>query len=96
MAFGFVVVKFSLFLKQISIILGKGIVDQSKGYSSVAGIVLVIVGAIAAVLSYIRYKKTAKQLDAGYYKHSSLLMTILTAFIFSVSGFLIIYLIKSI
>jgi putative membrane protein len=96
MAFGFVVVKFSLFLKQISIILGKGIVDQSKGYSSVAGIVLVIVGAIAAVLSYIRYKKTAKQLDAGYYKHSSLLMTILTAFIFSVSVFLIIYLIKSI
>ena len=96
MAFGFVVVKFYLFLKQISIILGKGIVDQSKGYSSVAGIVLVNVGAIAAVLSYIRYKKTAKQLDLGYYKHSSLLMTILTAFIFSVSVFLIIYLIKSI
>ena len=56
MAFGFVVVKFSLFLKQISIILGKGMVDHSKGYSSVAGIVLVIVGAITAVLSYIRYK----------------------------------------
>jgi putative membrane protein len=96
MAFGFVVVKFSLFLKQISIILGKGIADQSKGYSSVAGIVLVIVGAIAAVLSFIRYKRTEKQLDEGYYKHSSLLMTLLTAFIFSVSVFLIIYLIKSI
>src|SRR5579863_7274265 len=96
MAFGFVVVKFSLFLKQISIILGKGLEDQSKGYSSVAGIVLVIMGAIVAVLSYIRYKKTEKQLDAGYYKHSSLLMTILTAFILSVSIFLIIYLIKSI
>jgi putative membrane protein len=96
MAFGFVVVKFSLFLKQISIILGKGIVDQSKGYSSVAGIVLVIVGAITAILSYIRYKKTEKQLDEGYYKHSSLLITILTIFIFSVSVFLIVYLIKSI
>jgi putative membrane protein len=96
MAFGFVVVKFSLFLKQISIILGKGMVDHSKGYSSVAGIVLVIVGAITAVLSYIRYKKTEKQLDAGYFKNSSLLMTILTALIFSVSVFLIIYLIKSI
>jgi putative membrane protein len=96
MAFGFVVVKFSLFLKQISIILGKGIVDQSKGYSSVAGIVLVIVGVIMSVLSYIKYKKTEKQLDAGYYKHSSLLITILTAFIFIVSVFLIIYLIRSI
>jgi putative membrane protein len=96
MAFGFVVVKFSLFLKQISIILGKGVVDQSKGYSSVAGIVLVIVGVIVSLLSYIKYKKTEKQLDAGYYKHSSLLITILTAFIFVVSVFLIIYLIRSI
>jgi putative membrane protein len=96
MAFGFVVVKFSLFLKQISIILGKGGIDQSKGYSSVAGIVLVIVGAITAVLSYIRFKKTEKQLAEGYYKHSSLLITILTVFIFSVSVFLIVYLIKSI
>jgi putative membrane protein len=96
MAFGFVVVKFSLFLKQISIILGKEIVDQSKGHSSVAGIVLVIVGAAVAVLSFIRYKKTVKQLDAGYYKHSSLLLTLLTAFIFCVSVFLTIYLIRSI
>jgi putative membrane protein len=96
MAFGFVVVKFSLFLKQISIILGKGTVDQTKGYSSVAGIVLVIVGVIMSVLSYIKYKKTEKQLDEGFYKHSSLLITILTSFIFIVSVFLIIYLIKSI
>jgi len=96
MAFGFVVVKFSLFLKQISLILGKGVPDQSKGYSSVAGIVLVIVGVIVSLLSYFKYKKTEKQLDAGYYKHSSLLITILTAFIFIVSVFLVIYLIRSI
>jgi putative membrane protein len=96
MAFGFVVVKFSLFLKQISLILGKGTVDQSKGYSSVAGIVLVIVGVIMLVFSYIKYKKTEEQLDAGYYKHSSLLITILTVCVFIVSVFLIIYLIRSI
>jgi putative membrane protein len=96
MAFGFVVVKFSLFLKQISLILGKGIMDQSKGYSSVAGVVLVIIGMIMSVLSYIKYKKTEKQLDVGYYKHSSLLITILTSLIFFVSVFLIIYLIRSI
>jgi len=94
--FGFVVVKFSLFLKQISIILGKGIVDQSKGYSSVTGVVLVIVGMIVSVLSYVRYRTTEKQLEAGYYKHSSRLITMLTAFIVVVSVFLIIYLIRSI
>ena len=96
MAFGFVVVKFSLFVKQISLILGKADVVPSKGYSGVVGIVLVGVGTITAVLSYMRYKSSARQLDEGGYKHSSLLITILTAFIFLVSAFLIVYLINSI
>ncbi|MDE3212011.1 MAG: DUF202 domain-containing protein [Bacteroidota bacterium] len=96
MAFGFVVVKFSLFLKQISVILGKGIVDYSKGYSSIFGVILVIVGSITAVFSYFRYRKTQNAIDSGHFKQSSLLMTILTLFIFGVSFFLVIYLIKSI
>ena len=96
MAFGFVVVKFSLFVKQISVILGKADVAPSKGYSGVVGIVLVGVGTITAVLSYMRYKISVRQLDEGGYKHSSLLITILTAFIFLVSVFLIVYLINSI
>jgi putative membrane protein len=96
MAFGFVVVKFSLFVKQISLILGKENIIHSKGYSGILGIALVAVGTITAVLSYIRYKQTEKQLNDGHYKHSSFLLTILTAFIFLVSLFLIIYLINSI
>jgi len=55
MPFGFVVVKFSLFVNQISIILGKETIVQSKGYSDIAGIILVAVGAIITVLSYSRY-----------------------------------------
>jgi len=96
MAFGFVVVKFSLFVKQISLILGKEDVVPSKGYSGTVGIVLVGVGTITAVLSYMRYKSSARQLDVGGYRHSSMLITILTAFIFLVSVFLIVYLINSI
>ena len=96
MAFGFVVVKFSLFIKQISLILGKENIIQSKGYSGIMGIALVAVGSLTAVFSYIRYKQTEKQLNNGYYKHSSLLITILTALIFLVSGFLVVYLINSI
>ena len=53
MAFGFVVVKFSLFVKQISMILGKENIIHSKGYSGILGIVLVAVGTVTAVLSYI-------------------------------------------
>lgn len=95
MAFGFVVVKFSLFVKQLSLILGKKDIIQSKGYSSVAGIVLVIVGAVTALLSYRRYKHTERQLNEGAYRNSSLFITVLTSFILAVSVFLIVYLIVS-
>jgi putative membrane protein len=93
MAFGFVVVKFSLFVKQLSLILGKKDIIQSKGYSSVAGIVLVTVGAVTALLSYRRYKHTEKQLNEGAYRNSSFFITVLTSFILVVSLFLIVYLI---
>src|ERR1700728_4416098 len=73
MAFGFVVVKFSLFVKQISLLLNKTLVIPQKGYSAILGIILVFVGAITAVLAYIRFKKIEKQLQEGDYKHSSLL-----------------------
>lgn len=56
MAFGFVVVKFSLFVEQISILLGNEAIIHPKEYSSFMGIVLVLVGTITAILSYIRYK----------------------------------------
>ena len=95
MAFGFVVVKFSLFVKQVSLILGKGNVIQNRGYSAVVGIILVAVGTVTSVLSYLRYRQTAKQLKEGTYSHSSLLITVLTAFIFLVSALLIAYLIQS-
>ncbi len=95
MAFGFVVVKFSLFVKQISLILGKTNIIQNRGYSAIVGIVLVAVGAVTSILSYIRYKQTEKQLREGNYHHSSLLITVLTAFIFLVSVLLIAYLIDT-
>jgi putative membrane protein len=95
MAFGFVVVKFSLFVKQISLLLGKETILQQRGYSAIMGIVLVSVGTVTSILAYIRYKQTEKQLEAGKYEHSSLLLTVLTGFIFLVSIFLILYLIQS-
>jgi len=96
MVFGFVVVKFSLFVKQISLILEKETVIHQTGYSGIVGIVLVAVGTVTAVLSYMRYKQSEQQLNTGNYKHSSILITVLTSFILLVSIFLIVYLVKSI
>ena len=95
MAFGFVVVKFSLFIKQISLILGKENVIQNRGYSAIVGIVLVAVGTLTSIFSYLRYRQSEKQINGGRYKHSTLLITIITAFIFIVSVSLIVYLIQS-
>jgi len=95
MVFGFVVVKFSLFVKQLSLVLDKKDIAQPKGYSSLAGIILVTVGAVISILSWLRYKSTERQLNQGEYKNSSLLITALSAFIFLVSIFLIVYLIAS-
>ena len=96
MAFGFVVVKFSLFVKQLSLLLNKQYVIQEKGYSSAIGIVLVAVGAVTTLLSYRRYKKSEKQIDNNTYQNSSLLITLLTCFIIFASILLIAYLIQSI
>ena len=96
MAFGFVGVKFSLFVKQISLILGKETVIHQTGYSGILGIVLVAIGTVVSVLSYMRYKQSEQQLNTGDYKHSSLLITVLSSFILLVSILLIAYLVKSI
>ncbi len=95
MAFGFVVMKFSLFVKQLSLIMGKPGIVPSKGYSSIIGIVLVAVGAITTLLAFMRYKKTEKEITLGNYKNSSLLVTLLAGFIFLISICLIFYLVKN-
>ncbi|MCH5600294.1 YidH family protein [Niabella ginsengisoli] len=57
MGFGFVVVKFSMFVKQVSIMLGHETVVQQKGHSAVIGVVLVAIGALTSLLAFINYKK---------------------------------------
>ena len=51
MGFGFVVVKFSLFIRQLSFALGEKNVPPGKGYSPVIVIALVIIGSLMALLA---------------------------------------------
>lgn len=96
MAFGFVVVKFSLFIKQISLLLGKNIATPPQhGYSSIIGILLVAIGALILLLSYMKYKKTEKQLNNENFKSSSSLVFSLTIVILLISVLLILYLIEN-
>ena len=95
MAFGFVVVKFSLFIKQLAVILGDKTAIQPKGYSSITGIILVAFGMLTILFAYLRYRNTEKQLDMGSYEQSQFLISAVTLFIFCVGLFLLVYLIRS-
>ena len=99
MAFGFVVEKFSLFIKQVSYFLGKSNLDRTippaPGYSSILGIFLVGLGALMGVLAFIRYKKVEKQIDEDTYQPSLVLDVLLAATILAIGIFLVIYLIHS-
>ena len=95
MAFGFVVVKFSLFIRQITLLLGKEAIIPQHGYSSVIGIFLVFIGAIVLALAYAKYYQTEKQLSNESFQPSSKLILSLTVIILIVSVLLILYLIEN-
>jgi uncharacterized membrane protein YidH (DUF202 family) len=104
MAFGFVVEKFALFVKQISFFLEKaGYPNQAHlpphltppRWSSIFGILLVGFGALMGVLAFFRYKETEREIDEDTYHPSLLLDILLTLSISAMGIFLIIYLIHS-
>ena len=96
MGFGFVVVKFSIFLRQISIAVDRTIPISSHGYSSVLGIALVAFGAIIGVLSFFRFRRIERQISDPGYKPSGILINMLAAAILMIGIFLVIYLIETV
>jgi len=95
MAFGFVVEKFSLFVKEMAYYLGKEAAAPPRGYSSVIGILLVGLGVLMGVLAFFRYKTVERQIDEDTYRPSVLLNTMLALSIISIGVFLILYLVHS-
>lgn len=95
MAFGFVVEKFALFLRQLYFILGKQPLAMTPGYSSIFGGALVGFGALMGVLAFVRYLKVQKQIDTDTYQPSSLLDIMVTLTLLAIAVFLIIYLLHT-
>ncbi len=97
MAFGFVVEKFALFVRQLSIFLGRDMPQPTHtGYSSFFGAFLIALGAVMGFLAFIRYKKVEKQIDEDSYKPSMLLDILLVISLLVIAIFLIIYMLHSI
>jgi putative membrane protein len=104
MAFGFVVEKFALFIKQMGCFLAKtdpqgsmpsSLIPPGPGYSFIFGIVLIGLGALMGMLAFIRYKKTERQIDEDSYHPSLLLDILLTLSILAIGIFLVITIVHS-
>lgn len=97
MAFGFVLERFALFIKQMSYVLRESSIGKplppSDGSSSIAGIFLVGLGSLLCVLAFIRYKKVERQIDDDTYLPSPVLNMLLTLSVLSVGIFLVLHLI---
>lgn len=94
MAFGFVVVKFALFLRQFSFIL-QGHAATPQGHSFLLGIFLVGFGVLIGVLAFLKYLHTNKQLEDARFRSSAWLPAILTTAVLLIGILVVIYLIGS-
>jgi putative membrane protein len=91
MGFGFVIVKFSLFIKQLALMLGPDDLPDQQ-YSQVVGTIMIAIGILITLLAYIHFKKYELQLVKGEFYSSSLLILFLTLLIISGGIALLIYL----
>lgn len=95
MGLGFVVVKFSLFVKQFSIVVTGHPVGTTHGYSGLIGTGLVLVGALTTLFGYLRYRQTERSILDQDFKPQTLLLLLLTTGLIAISGLLLYYLLPN-
>jgi len=95
MAFGFVVEKFSLFVRQMGYYLGKEIAPPATGSSSLIGVLLVGLGVVMGVLAFVRFKTVERQIDDDTYLPSAILTVLLAIAMITIGAFLLLYLVHS-
>lgn len=96
MGFGFVIVKFALFIRQITVALGEKVTVSNKGYSAVIGVTMIALGALMATFAYIRYRNIERQLNSNAYFPSRWLSVLVTLGIVIGAILLIFYLLPNI
>ena len=74
---------------------GFGAIKFSLFASTIMGIVLVGVGTIMILASYIRYIRTVKHLREGQYHYSTVLLTITAIILLCISAVLLYYIIDA-
>jgi putative membrane protein len=104
MAFGFVVERFSLFVRQVSYLLGKQPGMEVHAFPSIAGysvtgllgIFLVGTGTVMGLFAYFHYQDVFRQIEEDVYAPSRKLPLALTILVAFVGAILLVYLIRSV
>ncbi len=100
MAFGFVVEKFALFIKQLEYSFDKpntfSVTPSSTGYSTIFGMVLVATGALIGLLAFVRYKKVEREILEDTYRPWIMLDVLVAMLILVIGIFLTFYMLHSI
>lgn len=87
MGFGFVIIKFSLFLQELAYFMETDSTNTDQN-SPVIGIVMVATGIVIALFSFFRYRKISLQLDKKIFSNRTLFSLVLTIFLV-VTGILV-------
>ena len=96
MGFGFVIVKFAVFIRQVSVMMGTNRIVPQNRYSAIVGIMMVILGALMATFSYFRYTRIERKLHRNEYYPSKSLSLVVTLSLLISAAFLVYYLLRSI
>jgi len=96
MGFGFVIVKFALFIRQISIVLGDKVTPPGRGISAIIGVTMVALGPLMTTLAFIRYRNIEKQLNESSFFPSKWLSVLVTFSIIIGAALLVLYLLPNI
>ncbi len=89
MAFGFVVARFGLLLKELS---GASNAGVSAPVSETVGVLLVLSGTAILGVAFLQFQKNRRDLSTGRYEPDRLLETLLTALLIVVGIGLAVYL----
>lgn len=102
MAFGFLMERFSIFIHQLSCLVGRKNDGPAATHpyhysniSSIIGIALIAFGAMIGFLSLVRYKKIEKQIDEDSYRPSFVLDFLLAVCVVVVGLFFVLYFLQS-
>lgn len=95
---GFVIVKFTIFLKQVSKVIESDELDLdsflSNEFSSVIGVLMIAIGIALSIFAYIQLKKNENQINNNDYSSSTFLSLMITLIILIGGIILISYLIN--